>query len=135
MKTKCILSMLLMLMLLSMHAQSQETLHVQMTDGSETTIMLNTHPIVSFVADQMVITSDRQTIEIPYDKVVRFTYSTDDLSSIPDVTMDLEREGEYILFPEGTTTDDVSVYSTDGRRMAVSLHNNGRRTVLGCRCF
>ena len=121
----------LMLSMASMSfAQMKETLHLQMTDGTETTFLLSVHPVVTFNNNQMVITSDLQSIEIPYDKVMSFKYSTDNLSSISTPSMYLESDGEYVVFPEDTSIDDVSVYSIDGRNLSVQLKGDGHRTVL-----
>lgn len=129
-KSKYILALLLTLIPSVLFAQMKETLHVQMTDGTETTFLLSVHPVVTFNNNQMVITSELQSIEIPYDKVMSFKYSTDNLSSISTPSMYLESDGEYVVFPEGTSIDDVSVYSIDGRNLPVQLKGDGHRTVL-----
>ena len=112
------------------YSQECEILHVWMNDGKETALMLDTHPVVTFSNGKMVITSDEQTFEFPFNIVSRFTYSVGDFSSIEEIKMDLERNGEYVALPEGTTKKDVSVYTTDGRLMSVKIHESGQRTIL-----
>ena len=112
------------------YSQEREVLHVWMNDGTETAFTLNTHPVVTFSNEKMVITSDEQTFEFPFNIVSRFTYSVDDFSSIEEVKMNLKRNGEYVTLPEGTTKKDVSVYTTDGRPMPVKPIEYGQRTIL-----
>ncbi|MBR3456501.1 MAG: T9SS type A sorting domain-containing protein [Bacteroidaceae bacterium] len=112
------------------YSQEREILHVWMNNGLETALMLSTHPVVSFTMDKMVITTNLQTIELPVNQVSRFTYSFEEISAIHDKDLKLYRDGDLLFFPEGTTIDHVSVYTTDGRLLSVNLTNHGQRTIL-----
>lgn len=67
MKNRYIVIILLTLIALSAKAQNKEVLNVWMTDGTKSSVLLDYHPTVVFNLSQLIIKSDNQTIEIPYD--------------------------------------------------------------------
>lgn len=120
----------MVLIALSAYSQNKETLNVWMTDGTKSSVLLINHPIVVFNSSQLVIKSDSQTIEIPYDKVSHFSYTKEEDSSISDVIIGSDDKDEFWLFPEGSTTENIYVYMIDGQKIPLNVHHKGEIYVL-----
>lgn len=130
MKNRYIVIILLTLIALSAKAQNKEVLNVWMTDGTKSSVLLDYHPTVVFNLSQLIIKSDNQTIEIPYDQISYFTYSENEESSISDVEIGGENKNELWLFSEPLTTDNFTVYTIDGQKIFLNLYQKGGMQIL-----
>lgn len=125
MKNRYIVIILLTLIALSAKAQNKEALNLWMTDGTKASVLLDYHPTVVFNLSQLIIKSDNQTIEIPYDQISYFTYSENEESSISDVVIGGENQNEFWLFSEPLTTENFTVYTIDGQKIPKNLYQKG----------
>lgn len=130
MKNLYIVIMLLTLIALSAKAQNKEVLNVWMTDGTKSSVLLDYHPTVVFNLSQLIIKSDNQTIEIPYDQISYFTYSENEESSITDVVIGGGNKNELWLFSEPLTTENFTVYTIDGQKIFMNLYKKGGLQIL-----
>ncbi len=130
MKNLYIVIMLLTLIALSAKAQNKEVLNVWMTDGTKSSVLLDYHPTVIFNLSQLIIKSNNQTIEIPYDQISYFTYSENEESSISDVVIGGENKNELWLFSETLTTENFTVYTIDGQKIFMNLYQKDGMQIL-----
>lgn len=130
MKNLYIAIMLLTLIALSAKAQNKEVLNVWMTDGTKSSVLLDYHPTVVLNLSQLIIKSDNQTIEIPYDQISYFTYSENEESSISDVLIGGENKNELWLFSEPLTTENFTVYTIDGQKIFMNLYQKDGMQIL-----
>jgi hypothetical protein len=85
---------------------------------------------VVFNLSQLIIKSDNQTIEIPYDQISYFTYSENEESSISDVLIGGENKNELWLFSEPLTTENFTVYTIDGQKIFMNLYQKDGMQIL-----
>ena len=122
-------------MLLSLPAVSDEveTLHIWMADGTQTTIQLYTRPQVIFDGDVVRFESPVQSLELPANEVVRFTYSGIPIPTdvnTPQVEAGYRQDGENLYFSGDLTPDKIQLFTSDGKLLPVSVRRSSGQLCL-----
>ncbi|MBP5771708.1 MAG: hypothetical protein J6W75_10155 [Bacteroidaceae bacterium] len=131
MKTKQIILLALLLMIIrSLNAQAQ-TLVLWHSDGTSTEVELYTQPNIQFNQDKVLVTSPVANLEYDAKDVIRFTYKGVNTGvSSPTEEADYIQEKEQIVFRNIKSTDKIALYKTNGIRVPVRLTRHGDSAVL-----
>lgn len=107
-------------------AQDNATLVLWLSDGTKTDIEVSQLPQIKFENDKVIITSSVLNMEYKAEEVLRFTYKGEGtaISPIQDEAS-VSQENGRLVFHGISSANQVSVYSTNGTRIPVSLSNNG----------
>lgn len=107
-------------------AQDNATLVLWLSDGTKTDIEVSQLPQIKFENDKVIITSSVLNMEYKAEEVLRFTYKGEGtaISPIQDEA-GVSQENGRLVFHGISSANQVSVYSTNGTRIPVSLSNNG----------
>ena len=115
---------LLILLACSLHsfAQDKATLVLYHADGTTTDIALYLKPRVVFDGDLVRITSTVLDMEYPKSNILRFTYKQNVTGiSSPKNKADYTRDGDHFVFHGISSTDEVTVFNSDGISVPVHL--------------
>ncbi len=117
---------MLLSLFLPAQAQDNATLVLWLSDGTKTDIEVSQLPQIKFENDKVIITSSVLNMEYKAEEVLRFTYKGEGtaISPIHDEA-GVSQENGRLVFHGISSANQVSVYSTNGMRIPVSLSNNG----------
>lgn len=106
-----------LLLTMYMSAMAFTGLKVTLTDGSSTVISMSERPVVKFIGDKLVVTTDVSTTEFNRSKVKTFNYQAV-ISSIDDISGDgnmVSNIGESLQFSNLPTGSVITVHDVSGK--------------------
>lgn len=106
-----------LLLTVYMSAMAFTGLKVTLTDGSSTVISMSERPVVKFIGDKLVVTTDVSTTEFNRSKVKTFNYQAV-ISSIDDISGDgnmVSNIGESLQFSNLPTGSVITVHDVSGK--------------------
>ncbi len=107
---------------LRLSAQTNATLVLWHADGTTTDVELYLRPRIEFSGDKIFIMSTVLNMEFSKDDIVRFSYKGEGTGiDSPRQDADYSQEGDRLVFHGISSTDQVSVYNTNGVRVPVRL--------------
>lgn len=104
---------------LPLHADEPTKMYIWTKDGNKTTLPLSDKPQLSFTADEMSVSTSDLSISLPFAKLDKITYSSQDESAVPEVRDDerqsfvIDDDGSFV-FQADSTPLYVLVTSTNG---------------------
>lgn len=105
-----------LLLTVYMSAMAFTGLKVTLTDGSSTIISMEECPIVKFIGDKLLVTTDVSTTEFERSKVKTFNYISP--SSIDGINNDgnvVSNTGDSLQFGNLPANSEISVYDVSGK--------------------
>lgn len=107
-------------------AQDNATLVLWLSDGTKTDIEVSQLPQIKFENDKVIITSSVLNMEYKAEEVLRFTYKGEETAISPfQDEAGVSQENGRLVFHGISSANQVSVFSTNGTRIPVSLSKNG----------
>ena len=103
-------------------AQDNKTLVVWLADGTQTDIEVSQQPQIKFGSGKVIITSSVLNMEYNANEVLRFTYKGEGTAISPiHEEAGISQEDGRLVFHGITSADQVTIYSTNGMRIPVSI--------------
>lgn len=128
---KKVFTFLLLLLTVTVCVQTQaqtspSTLVLWHADGMQTKVQLFTCPRVMFPKDSVCVVSPVVTMNFPASDILRVTYEGY-RTGIPDAPSQgsYARKGENVYFYGVSSDREVSICSTDGKRLPLTLIRSG----------
>lgn len=112
-----ILSLALLLPMLAMGADDAEILNalrLHKASGEEVTILLKERPVVTFVSNDLVVTTQSNEVSYPSADIMKFTYEAVEYSD------GLSHLGDELQVAHLTPATEVAVYTLDGKCVATA---------------
>ena len=129
--SKMISLVVCLLALLGISQAEAQTLVLHHTDGTTTDVELYTQPNVRFVKDKVLVTSSVANLEYDEKDIIRFTYKGKNTGiTSPSIDSDYSREEGCVVFHNIKSTDNISLYNTNGIRIPVRLTVQGSTAIL-----
>jgi hypothetical protein len=120
---KTLLTLILLIgMGIDSFAQDKAILVLWLADGTKTDIEVSQQPQIKFENDKVIITSSVLNMEYNADEILRFTYKGEG-TAISPIHKDagVSQEDGRLVFHGITSANQVSIYSTNGMRIPVSI--------------
>lgn len=118
-----------LLLTVYMSAMAFTGLKVTLTDGSSTVISMSERPVVKFIGDKLVVTTDVSTTEFNRSKVKTFNYQAV-ISSIDDISGDgnmVSNIGESLQFSNLPTGSVITVHDVSGKLVKSAIADGNYR--------
>lgn len=126
MKKNLLIISLLLGLFVPAQAQDNATLVLWLSDGTKTDIEVSQLPQIKFENDKVIITSSVLNMEYKAEEVLRFTYKGEETAISPfQDEAGVSQENGRLVFHGISSANQVSVFSTNGTRIPVSLSKNG----------
>lgn len=117
----------LLLIVSSLLAFSENALKIHTKSGNDITILLEELPIVTFLGEDIVVTTHMNEIHYSASEVTKFTYTSVDISGIEDnkkvSTLFMWEENDLKAFNLSPQTK-VSLYTIEGKLIAFGTTND-----------
>lgn len=108
---------------LSTRAESINALMLHLASGKQVVCMLDEQPIVTFEADELVLTTHMNVVRYQATDVIRFTYTAVDPSGIAEARIAVTSfsfDGDVLRANSLAPKSDVTVYTAEGTLVASS---------------
>ena len=111
----------LLLIVSSLLAFSENALKIHTKSGNDITILLEELPIVTFLGEDIVVTTHMNEIHYSASEVTKFTYTSIDISGIEDN----KKIGTLFMWEENyLKAFNLSLYTTEGKLVAFGTTND-----------
>lgn len=133
MKTRLLLFAMLLCCLTRVYAGEINALNLHLASGKQVTVLLDEQPVVTFVGDELVITTPMNRMSYRSADVLKFTYAYVN----PDDVTGVKASGTKLIMKENTLqatslepSSKVEVYGVDGILVATTTTDkNGNASV------
>lgn len=121
-----ILSLALLLPMLAMGADDAEILNalrLHKASGEEVTILLKERPVVTFVSNDLVVTTQSNEVSYPSADIMKFTYEAVEYSGVNGLAQTgslISFLGDELQVAHLTSATEVAVYTLDGKCVATA---------------
>lgn len=120
-----------LLTLLCVSSAKSQTLVLLHANGTTTDVQLHTQMQVKLQNDKVIISSSMLNLEYPKADVLRFTYKgSSTYVTEPSAKAEMSQQGDQLVFHGVNTNDKVSVYTTNGIRVPVSVKYQANTATL-----
>ena len=112
-----ILAVLAALLMASIAKADDIALHVLLSDGQVVAINLNEEPLTTYKDGNLVITTTKNTVTYPLEKVKRYTYASasSGITSPKGVEATFSADGETLTFKGLKTGTSIMLYNVAGQ--------------------
>ena len=134
-----ILSLALLLPMLAMGADDAvilNALRLHKASGEEVTILLKERPVVTFVSNDLVVTTQSNEVSYPSADIMKFTYEAVEYSGVNGLAQSgslISFLGDELQVAHLTPTTEVAVYTLDGKcvtKGAASISLSGQPAAV-----
>ena len=130
-----ILSLALLLPMLAMGADDAEILNalrLHKASGEEVTILLKERPVVTFVSNDLVVTTQSNEVSYPSADIMKFTYEAVEYSGVNGLAQTgslISFLGDELQVAHLTPATEVAVYTLDGKCVATATTAKGAASI------
>lgn len=127
-----ILTVLAALLMASIAKADNIALHVLLSDGQVVAINLNEEPRTTYKDGNLVITTTKNTVTYPLEKVKRYTYvnTTVGIDSPETLGAAFSTDGESLTLKGLKPHTKISLYNVAGQLLKTIDSGNGGKTVI-----
>ena len=118
-----ILSLALLLPMLAMGADDAvilNALRLHKASGEEVTILLKERPVVTFVSNDLVVTTQSNEVSYPSADIMKFTYEAVEYSGVNGLAQTGSFLGDELQVAHLAAATEVAVYTLDGKCVATA---------------
>lgn len=125
-------TIILLLTIFGINTANSQTLVIWQKDGSKVYYSLDEQPKTTFTAEDLVITTNKTTINYPLSKIQRYTYEGGSLG-INDVKSQgicIAHYGDEFFVTGLPYGKSIAVYSADGKKLLSKQSDGSSRQTL-----